>query len=161
MRYGRRHLRRGYGMGHLWWHGRLKGSGYRITVPREEILNVLSNTGEHLSAEEIYMKVHKTYPGLGLTTVYRTLELLEEMGIVIRIAAGDGRARYELAEGPKGRRHHHHLICTKCGKVIDYTDFIEDEKELIGKTEEGLSKKYKFKILNHEITFYGLCEACK
>jgi len=160
MRYGR-HFRGGFSPHGAWWHTRFRGRGYRITVPREEILRVLSNTNEHLSAEEIYMRVHKAYPGVGLTTVYRTLELLENMGIVVRLDVGDGRARYELAIGPKGKRHHHHIICTKCGKVIDYTDIVDDEKELIDKTENAISKKYNFKILNHEITFYGLCDKCK
>lgn len=149
------------GMGSPWWHGRLKGYGCRITVPRQEILKVLSGTGEHLSAEDIYLRVHKIYPAVGLTTVYRTLELLTEMGIVSRLEFGDGRARYELAEGPKGVRHHHHLVCVSCGRVIDYTDFINEEKDLINKTEKALSKKYNFKILSHQIQFYGLCNSCK
>ena len=152
---------RGFGMGPPWWHGRFRGCGYRITIPRQEILRVLSQTDEHLSAEEIYMRVHKTYPAVGLTTVYRTLELLGQMGLVLRFDVGDGKARYELTEGPKGVRHHHHLICSNCGRVIDYTDFIDEEKELLDKTEKGLSEKYSFKILNHQIQFYGLCNECK
>ncbi|MDP8212443.1 MAG: transcriptional repressor, partial [Candidatus Zapsychrus exili] len=74
---------------------------------------------------------------------------------------GDGRARYELSEGPKGARHHHHLVCTSCGRVVDYTDFIDEEVELLNQTEKGLSKKYDFKITNHLIQFYGLCSECK
>ena len=152
---------RGFGMGPPWWHGRFRGHGYRVTVPRQEILKVLNQTGEHLSAEEIYMRVHEVYSSVGLTTVYRTLELLADMGIVFRFDFGDGKARYELAEGPKGVRHHHHLVCEKCGRIIDYTDFIEEEKELLDKTEKALSKKYNFKIHNHRIRFYGLCPRCK
>ena len=83
------------------------------------------------------------------------------MGLVFKFDFGDGRARYELSEGPKGTRHHHHLVCTKCGRVIDYTDFIDDEIELLGRTEKGLSKKFNFKITNHLIQFYGLCDRCK
>jgi len=148
-------------MGPPWWHGKFRGCGYRITVPREEILNILSRTSEHLSAEDIYMAVHKTHPNIGLTTIYRTLELLVHMGLVFKFDFGDGRARYELSEGPKGTRHHHHLVCTKCGRVIDYTDFIDDEIELLSRTEKGLSKKFNFKINNHLIQFYGLCDKCK
>ena len=152
---------RGFGAGPPWWHGRFRGHGCRITIPRQEILNVLSKTEEHLTAEEIYMRVHKVYKSVGLTTVYRTLELLEHIGLVFRIDVGDGKARYELTEGPKGMRHHHHLICTNCGRVIDYTDFIDEEKDLLERTEKGLSKKYNFKIHNHQIQFYGLCDKCK
>lgn len=149
-----------YPMGPLWWHSRFRGCGYRITVPREAILDVLSKTSEHLSAEDIYLAVHKVYPNVGLTTIYRTLELLVHMGLVFKFDFGDGRARYELAEGPKGKRHHHHLVCTNCGRVIDYTDFIDEEIELLGQTEKGLAQKFNFKITNHVIQFYGLCEQC-
>ena len=147
-------------MGPAWWHGRLKGLGHRLTVSREAILDILTETSEHLSAEDIYLTVHKVYPNIGLTTVYRTLELLVHIGLVFRFDFGDGRARYELAEGPKGIRHHHHLVCTGCGRVIDYTDFIDEEIELLQRTEKGLSMKFNFKIMNHLIQFYGLCERC-
>jgi Fur family ferric uptake transcriptional regulator len=152
---------RGRHMGPLWWHSRFRGHGYRITIPREAILGVLSKTSEHLSAEDIYLAVHKEHPNIGLTTIYRTLELLVHMGLVFKFDFGDGRARYELSEGPKGKRHHHHLVCTSCGRVIDYTDFIDDEIELLSRTERGLSQKFRFKITNHLIQFYGLCEECR
>jgi len=148
------------GMGPPWWHGRFRGCGYRLTIPREVILDVLSKTSKHLSAEDIYLEVHKSYPVVGLTTVYRTLELLTNMGLISKFDFGDGKARYELSIGPKGTRHHHHLVCSECGRVIDYVDFIDDEKELLGQIEKGLSKKFKFKITNHLIQFYGLCEKC-
>jgi len=149
------------GTGPPWWHGRFSGCGYRMTVPRQAILDILSKTSEHLSAEDVYKTVHKIYPHVGLTTVYRTLELLVQIGLVFKFDFGDGRARYELSEGPKGERHHHHLVCTDCGRVIDYTDFIDEEIELLNQTEKGLSKKYNFKITNHLIQFYGLCDKCK
>ena len=78
------------------WGRRFRGCGYRMTVPRQAIMEVLSSTDKHLSAEDIYMKVHRTYPNVGLTTVYRTLELLTEMGLIVTFDFGDGRARYEL-----------------------------------------------------------------
>ncbi|NWF75626.1 MAG: transcriptional repressor [Nitrospirae bacterium] len=149
------------GTGPPWLQGKFRGCGYRLTMPRQIILDVLSKTTDHLSAEEIYMTVHKVYPAIGLTTVYRTLELLVQMGLVFKFDFGDGRARYELSEGPKSIGHHHHLICTGCRRIIDYTDFIDEEIELLKRTEKGLSKKYNFKISNHLIQFYGLCEKCK
>jgi Fur family ferric uptake transcriptional regulator len=147
--------------GPMWWHGKLKGSGYRITMPRQAILDVLLHTEGHLSAEEIYIAVREKYPGIGLTTVYRTLELLADMGIVLKFDFGDKRSRYELSEGPEGLRHHHHLVCTRCGRIIDYTGYLDSEKELLDKTENGLSEKYNFKISNHLIRFYGLCNNCR
>jgi len=83
------------------------------------------------------------------------------MWLVFKFDFGDKRARYELAEGPKGKRHHHHLVCIGCDTVIDYTDFIDEEIELLGQTEKGLSKKFNFKITNHLIQFYGLCKRCQ
>jgi Fur family ferric uptake transcriptional regulator len=148
-------------MGSPWWQGRFRGYGYRLTIPRGAILDVLSQTSEHLSAEDIYRTVHKTCPGVGLTTVYRTLDLLVQMGLVSKFDFGDGKGRFELAQGPKGERHHHHLVCRTCGRVIDYTDFIDEEKELLGRIEKGLSEKFNFKITNHLIQFYGLCGSCR
>jgi Fur family ferric uptake transcriptional regulator len=145
---------------HGWYHGKFMGMGYRLTIPREAILEVLSSTSDHLSAEDIYLEIHKKYPNVGLTTVYRTLELLGQMGLVQKFDFGDKRSRYELCEGPGRPRHHHHLICTQCGRIIDYTDYIAEELKLLNKTEVGLSNKYNFEIKNHIINFYGLCEQC-
>jgi len=122
---------------------------------------VLSKTKEHPSAEEIYLSVHKVYPAIGLTTVYRTLELLVQNGLVFKFDFGDGRARFELSENPQSIGHHHHLVCTGCGRIIDYTDFIDEEIELLKRTEKGLSKKHHFTIMNHLIQFYGLCDRCQ
>ncbi len=116
---------------HHWWRSRFQGAGLRLTLPRLAILEVLMKTAEHLSAEDIYLVLRRDYPNeaIGLTTVYRTLEVLVQMGIVYKFDFGDGRARYELAEGPHALRHHHHLVCTGCGRIIDYTDFIDEEKD--------------------------------
>ena len=152
---------RGECRGQGWWHGKFRGCGYRLTAGREAILEVLSKADKHLSAEDIYMKVHPAYPNIGLTTIYRTLDILVNLGLIFKFDFGDGRARYELAEGSKRSTHHHHLICTNCKRIIDYTDFVDDEIELLKQTERGLSEKYNFAITNHLIQFYGLCEKCK
>jgi Fur family ferric uptake transcriptional regulator len=153
-------MSRGDCHGQGWWHGKFRGCGYRLTAGREAILDVLSKSDGHLSAEDIYIKIRSRQPNIGLTTVYRTLDVLSSLGMVYKLDFGDGRARYELASGPKGSHHHHHLVCTSCNRVIDYTDFIDDEIELLNQTEKGLSKKYNFKIKNHLIQFYGLCQDC-
>ncbi len=143
------------------WHREFRGGGYRITIPRQIILQVLDESKKHLSAEDIFLKVHQIYPTIGLTTVYRTLELLVRMGLVFRFDFGDGRARYELCRDDDSSSHHHHLICTNCGRIIDYAEFIEEELELINKTKQELEKKYDFEIRNHTLQFYGLCKRCK
>jgi len=155
-------MRRRCGRGQNWWQPKFAGCGYRMTIPRRAILEVLSATDKHLSAEDIYLAVQKEYPHVGLTTVYRTLELLADMGAVFKFDFGDKRARYELAEGFQEKKgHHHHLVCTRCKRVIDYSEFIDQEKELLEKTEKGLMKKYNFSIENHLIQFYGLCNQCR
>ena len=148
------------GFGSQWWHGKVKGCGFRVTVGREAIIEAFSETHDHLSAEDVYSRIHDRYPNVGLTTIYRTLDMLVNLGLVFKFDFGDGKARYELSEGPKGVHHHHHLVCTGCNRVIDYTDFIDDELELLRRTEKGLSEKYNFRIDNHLIQFYGTCKEC-
>ncbi len=146
--------------GSEWWHGKVKDCGYRITTGREAIIQALATTQEHLSAEDIYSRIHDEHPNVGLTTVYRTLDMLVNSGLIFKFDFGDGKSRYELTQGPKGAHHHHHLVCTACKRVIDYTDFIDDEMELLRRTEKGLSDKYRFRIENHLIQFYGTCKEC-
>lgn len=151
-----RRLKNGKG----WLHNKFHESGCKMTTSREIIIKVLSKHKEHPSAEEIYMEVHKQNPSVGLTTIYRTLELLVEKGLIYKFDFGDGRSRYELAENAENTEHHHHLICTKCNMVINYTDFVDKEIELLKMTEAQLEKRYNFKITNHLIQFYGLCNNC-
>jgi len=141
--------------------GKFRGYGYRITKGREAIMNVLADAKEHLSAEDIYIKVYAAYPAIGLTSVYRTLEVFVSTGLVYKFDFGDGRARYEIAEGRRGEAHHHHLVCRSCGRIIDYADFMDEELALLKKTEAELSKKYNFTIINLLIQFYGFCNKCK
>ncbi len=111
--------------------------------------------------EDIFKKVHEMNPSTGLTTVYRTLDLLEQMGMAQKYIFGDGKARYELAINRKGKGYHHHLVCVKCKTIIDYSDFTNNEIELFKATKTKLLKKYNFKIVNHVTYFYGLCGKCQ
>ncbi len=147
--------------GNPWIHQRMIEEGFRMTQARKHVLAILSKSSMHLSAEEIYLNVRAVNPSVGFATVYRTLDLLTNMGIVQKFSFGDGRARYELLDNGKKETHHHHLICARCRKIVDYTDFIDEEKELIQKIGEALSKKHGFDIKSHIINFYGLCENCK
>jgi Fur family ferric uptake transcriptional regulator len=142
------------------WQRRFRENVSRWTLPREIILNLLSRSSKHMSAKELYAALYSAYPGIGLTTVYRTLELLFRLGFVQKVSSGDGQSRYEL-KSEDNKDHHHHIICTKCGKIIDYRDFVQQELELVKKTEETLAKKYDFLILDHNIEFLGLCKDCR
>ena len=143
-------------------HGplRLREFCPRWTVSREAVLDLLKNSSEHLSAKDIYAALHPRFPGIGLTTVYRTLELLDRAGLVHKLNMADGQSRYELKSG-EGESHHHHLICTHCGKIINYRDFVREEIDLVRKTEEILARKHNFLIRDHNIEFLGLCEDCR
>lgn len=139
---------------------KVKRIGQRMTAGREAILNILARSQEHLSAEDIYFKVHSEIPSIGLTSVYRTLDLLVNIGMVAKFVFGDGRARFELLQGPNSPKYHHHLVCTSCGHIIEYSDFISEELEILDKIRNTLSKKFGFLITNHLVQYCGLCEKC-
>lgn len=141
------------------WEQILRSRGYRLTLPRRVILNLMLQSNEHLNAKEIYARINKKFPDIGLTTVYRTLDLLVELGLINRFEFGDGYSSYEL--GKDAKDHHHHLICSKCGKIIDYSDFIDDEVKFFDMIEKYLAKKHDFVILGHEVQFYGHCRKCR
>ncbi len=142
------------------WRGKLRGLGYRITFPRQSVLAVLGRAGGHLSAKEVFILVQKSCPACGFNTVYRTLDMLVRAGLVARYDFGNGQGRYELNVKTGRSAHHHHLVCVKCGKVLDYSDFIAEEDALFDRIEKGLTEKYNFKITDHELTFKGICGDC-
>lgn len=141
-------------------NGKIKRVGHRMTSSREAILKILTQAVEHLSAEDIYLKVHAKKPSIGLTTVYRTLELLVNIGMVAKFNFGDGRARFELLQGPKSVKYHHHIICTGCSRIIEYSDFMSEELAILETIQQKLSKKYDFLISNHLVKYSGLCATC-
>jgi len=144
-----------------WWQTRLNDAGFRLTNPREIIMSILRSTDQHLSAEDVYVRALTINPSIGLTTVYRSLDLFTQIGVVQRFDFGDGKARYELTRNPLSKGHHHHLVCMRCKSIIDYNDFLKEEVELMKKTEKSLSRKHHFKIMHHTIHFYGLCDKCQ
>lgn len=133
---------------------KLSEKDYKLTPQRQVILRAfLDNTEKHLSADDVYNIIRKTHPEVGLATVYRTLDLLAELSILQKMDFGDGRSRYEFAE--EEIHHHHHLICVSCGRVIEFED------DLMESLEAMISRKCGFKILDHEVKFYGRCDECQ
>lgn len=133
----------------------LKRKGYKLTAQRRSIVNAIIETeGKHLTAEEIYDEVKKSCPEIGLATVYRTIILLEELGIICRLDLNDGCSRYELVHSNEMHRHHH-LVCNACNKVLEVED------DLLEELETQIETQYKFKIYDHSVKFYGLCEDCQ
>lgn len=132
----------------------MKSKGYKLTPQRRAVLDVIiGNEGQHLSTEEIYDIVKVECPEIGLATVYRTIQLLEKIGIVIKLNFDDGCNRYELINSDEVHQHHH-LICNSCGKVQEVEDV------LLESLEDKVENKYNFQIRNHEVKFYGICSEC-
>lgn len=132
----------------------LKEKGYKMTSQRQHVFDVVTeNNGKHLNSQEIYDLVRQEYPEIGVATVYRTLALLEEMGLIYGVDFEDGFRRYEIANTREEHRHHH-LICLECGSIQ------EVEEDLLGSIEERILQTKNFKVVNHRVKFYGYCENC-
>lgn len=131
---------------------RLRRDARRVTGPRQAILKVLQQHPHPLSNKEIFAAL---VPGeCDLATVYRSLHLLEDLGLVTRYDFGDGVARFEVArECPAG--HHHHLVCTGCSAIIEIEDCLAAEWEARIAAQNG------FKSVTHKLEFFGLCPRCQ
>lgn len=129
----------------------LKERGYRLTPQRLMVLEAVHNAEHHISAEEICSQVKARYPYANISTVYRTLELLKELGLVTETDLGEGRVRYHPAE--KGR--HHHLVCQTCGRIMDL-----DESFLLP-LKEALLRDYEFKASLSHLAISGQCSHCR
>jgi len=132
----------------------LLNKGYKLTPQREATLRVLlENEKDHLNAEEVYMLVKAKNPNIGLATVYRALELLSGLHIVEKINFGDGGARFDLRSDDQPHMHHH-LICTRCGKVEEIMD------DWLLPMENRIEREFGFKVTDHRLDFHGVCQEC-
>ncbi len=130
---------------------RLSRKGYRLTPQRMMILEAVEAADSHISAEEIYTKVCTLYPHLNISTVYRTLELLKGLGLVTETDMGDGRVRYHSIR--KG--HHHHLVCQRCGQIIDL------DEQALTPLKNTLSREYGFSADLKHLAIFGRCKTCR
>ena len=129
--------------------------GERRTQPRQEIarnLIRLGQRGEAFSAEELLKMLHRTNPGIGRATVYRSMEKLVRMKVLDRIEFADGTHSFRLCES---RNHHHHLACTKCHRVIEL-DFCLEKDQIA-----AIGRRERFRIDDHSLTLFGLCRQCR
>lgn len=134
---------------------RFREEGYKLTTQRRGILDVIiDNHEKHLNPEEIYDIVKVKYPEIGIATVYRTLQLLEKLNIVYRVNFDDGYNRYELNYDSENH-HHHHLICLKCGNIM------EVKLDLLESLENEIESENGFKIVDHNVKFFGYCASCQ
>lgn len=125
---------------------RCEAQGLRLTDQRRTIAGVLEAADDHPDVEELYARASAADPNISLATVYRTVKLFEEAGILEKLEFGDGRARYEDAE----RDHHDHLIDLKSGDVIE---FVDAEIEAL---QEKIARKLGYRLKGHRLELYGV-----
>jgi len=125
--------------------------GLKSTKQRDTILDCFLSCDQHLSTEELYLKLKESMPGIGFATVYRTLKLFAESGIAREIQFGDGQTRYEHLHAGE---HHDHLVCTRCGAIMEF------ENETIEKLQAEVASNHGFTIINHKLELYGICAKC-
>ena len=125
-------------------------AGHRLTAPRRAIVGALAGRRGYFRAEEILAEAKRAAPGTGRATVYRMLEILSELGLVEQLHLGEGNHGFVL-----GRRgHHHHLICSICGRVMEFQG--------CGLPEEisSIAEEHQFRIEGHQLEVYGRCWSC-
>lgn len=131
----------------------LKHNNLKFTKQREVVLKTLYNNDEHFTPENLYLFIKKKYPKLnvGIATIYRTLNLLEESNIATSISFGSAGKKFELANKP----HHDHIICKNCGLIIEF------ENSEIERKQEEIAEKNNFKLTGHLMQLYGICKSCQ
>ncbi len=129
----------------------IKEAGLKVTRPREKILAVLERSERrHLSAEDVYKELLSSGEDIGLATIYRVLTQFEGAGLVCRRHFEGGQSVFELNSGT----HHDHLICIKCGRVVEFVDALIEERQQAIAVEKG------FRIEDHSLVLYGICGDC-
>lgn len=131
----------------------LKSSNLKFTTQRESIFKTLFDYDKHFSPEDLYNLIKQKYPksNIGMTTVYRTLNLLEENKLVTSISFGIQGKKYEFGS----KAHHDHLICEVCGKIEEFED------ETIEKLQEKVARMRGFKMTEHIMQLFGICKECQ
>ncbi len=122
----------------------------RSTKPRRAILDVFRSHKTPLETQEIFALLENRKEDIDLTTVYRSVTTFAQAGIIHQVDFADGVTRYELSSLP----HHHHAICTNCGKVQDVKNC--DDKSV----QKDIEKKLDFDVKSHSMEFFGLCRDC-
>lgn len=129
----------------------LREKGYRLTPQRNLIWEVLRDAGRHMTAEEVAQEVRRTLPDVNVSTVYRTLELLVSLDLVVETHLEGAKCYYEVSS----ELTHHHFVCTHCGAVGHFSD------ELLAPVYQELAGRHGFAIDRIQVTAFGLCTACR
>jgi len=132
------------------WAQSFAGTPHRLTNQRRVILRQLAGARKYLTAQELHARLAPLKPRIGLATVYRTLETLRHLGLVATVAQAHGETAYLYC----GSGHHHHAVCTRCGRVDDVPC------HSLPKFERMLSNALRFRLTEHQLEFYGVCARC-
>ena len=127
----------------------LRKAGLKVTLPRVKILEILQDPkNQHISAEDVYKILLELGEDIGLATVYRVLNQFDDAGILTRHHFEGGKSVFELT----GANHHDHLVCLKCGKVVEFEDDVIERRQL------EIAKSNGIKLTHHSLYLYGECE---
>ncbi len=130
----------------------IRQAGLKVTLPRVKILGVLEHSDKrHLSAEDVYKQLLAAEEEIGLATIYRVLTQFENAGLVTRHHFDGGQSVFELNRGD----HHDHLVCVKCGLVVEFCD------ETIESRQRAIAEEHGFQIEDHSLIIYGICSKCR
>jgi Fur family ferric uptake transcriptional regulator len=124
--------------------------GVVCTQQRLHIARTLLSEGKHIDAEQLHAIVNRRHGSVALATVYRTVQLLKEKGLIDVRRFGGRLSRYEKTDQP----HHDHLVCMSCGRVIEFTE------PAIEQLQERVTQKHRFEAINHHLELYGYCQTC-
>ena len=135
------------------WFGRLQANGYRLTAPRQAVVEAIAGTARLMTPLEVYETARREYPKLGLVTVYRTVEKLEELGLIQRVHQPSNCQAFVAA----ARGHQHLLICESCGAVQYFSGEHEKMEALI----EAVADDSGYRVHEHWLQLFGTCERCQ
>jgi len=129
----------------------LRAHGYKLTPQRRSVIRTIASSQDHLTPSVIHQKLRQDHPRIGLVTVYRTLEILARLELICELHAVGNSRSYTISTP----EHHHHLICSDCGEVINFAGYYLTE------LEQRLSQKTGFEIEGHLLEFTGRCQKCQ
>ncbi len=130
----------------------IKAEGLKVTAQRTHILDAFLGTDKHVSVEDVYVLANRGKRRVGFATVWRTMKLIADCGLAREVAFDDGVSRFEHTHG---KSHHHHLICTRCKRVIEFTS------EELDAVERSIAEDYEFELHSHRFEIFGLCKTCR
>jgi len=129
----------------------LRGSGQKVTRARKKVLEEVYRHHDHFDADELYLRLKEHEADVSRATVYRTLSLLDQCGLVRRLE-GETRSLYEHV---LGHPHHDHLICLRCGRILEFNDVRMEEMQ------QEVCKQFSFRMVSHTQAIYGFCRKCQ